>query len=155
VPPSDAWNNDLVPQLDALRKQIMTVGAVRTIRLRGKSALSTGVAIGATFPAVGGWTFEVPQPPAKENWRSDVRPTAGYALQVEIVESKSDGTDLVLGLNIRGDGRQDVMRYIEATGVAPNAFVFMSPPNQGHNRLAEPRTLVRWRKPLERGSGKS
>jgi hypothetical protein len=34
VPPPDAWNNDLVPELDALRKQIMTVGAVRTIRLR-------------------------------------------------------------------------------------------------------------------------
>jgi hypothetical protein len=45
--------------------------------------------------------------------------------------TSSGGTDLVLGLNIRGDGRQDVMRYIEATGVAPNAFVFMSPPNQG------------------------
>ena len=135
VPPSDAWNNDLVPQLDALRKQIMTVGAVRTIRLRGKCALSTGVAIGATFAAVGGWTFEVPQPPAKESWRSDVTPTAGYALQMEIVEGKSDGTDLVLGLNIRGDGRQDVMRYIEATGVVPNAFVFMSPPNQGSQSI--------------------
>ncbi len=58
-------------------------------------------------------------------------PTPGYALQVEIIEGRSDGTDLVLGLNIRGDGRLDVMRYIETTGVAPNAFVFMSPPNQG------------------------
>lgn len=131
VPASDAWNNDLVPQLDALRRQIMTIGAARTIRLRGKCALSTGVAIGATFPTVGGWTFEVPQPPAKVNWRSDVRPTAGYALQVEIIEGKSDGTDLVLGLNIRGDGRQDVIRYVEATSEPPNAFVFMSPPNQG------------------------
>ena len=54
---------------------------------------------------------------------------------MEIVEGKSDGTDLVLGLNIRGDGRQDVMRYIEATGVVPNAFVFMSPPNQGSQSI--------------------
>ena len=131
VPLSDTWNNDLVPQLDTLRKQIMTIGAVRTIQLRGKCALSSGVAIGATFPAVGGWIFEIPQPPAKENWRSDAAPTTGYALQVEIVEGRSNGTDLVLGLNIRGDGRQDVIRYIEQTGVAPNAFVFMSPPNQG------------------------
>ncbi len=131
VPASDAWNNDLVPQLDTLRKQIMTVGAVRTIRLRGKCALSSGIAIGVTFPTVGGWIFEIPQPPAKGNWRSDATPTAGYDLQVEIVEGISQGTDLVLALNIRGDGRQDVMQYIEATGKAPNAFVFMSPPNHG------------------------
>ncbi len=131
VPPSEVWTKDLIPQLDSLRKLILTAGAVRTIRLRGKCALSTGVAIGAEFPAVGGWTFEIPQPPAKEHWRSDATPTPRYALQVEIVEGRSDGTDLVLGLNIRGDGRQDVMRYIETTGVAPNAFVFMSPPNQG------------------------
>ena len=131
VPPSEVWTKDLIPQLDSLRKLILTAGAVRTIRLRGKCALSTGVAIGAAFPAVGGWTFEIPQPPAKEHWRSDATPTPRYALQVEIVEGSSDGTDLVLGLNIRGDGRQDVMRYIETTGVAPNAFVFMSPPNQG------------------------
>lgn len=131
VPIPDVWNDDLIPQLDALRKQIMAAGAVRTIRLRGKCALSTGVALGATFPAVGGWTFEIPQPPAKEPWRSGAAPTAGYTLQEEITEGRADGTDLVLGLNIRGDGRLDVMRYIAGTGPAPNAFVFMSPPTQG------------------------
>lgn len=131
VPSSDVWNKGLVPQLDSLRKKIMTAGAARTIRLRGKCALSTGVAIGASFPAVGGWTFEIPQPPSKDYWRSDSTPTAGYALQEEVFERMSDGTDLVLGLNIRGDGRQDVMRYVEATDINPNAFVFMSPPSQG------------------------
>jgi hypothetical protein len=131
VPAPHAWTNDLVPQLDALRKQIMAAGAVRTIRLRGKCALSTGVALGATFPAVGGWTFEIPQPPAKDHWRSDATPPPGYALQAEVTEADPNGTDLVLGLNIRGDGRLDVMRYIESTGQAPNAFVFMSPPSQG------------------------
>jgi hypothetical protein len=131
VPSADAWTNDLVPQLDALRKQIMAASAVRTIRLRGKCALSTGVAIGATFPAVGSWTFEIPQPPAKEFWRSDATPTRGYVLQTEVTEADPNGADLVLGLNIRGDGRLDVMRYIESTGLAPNSFVFMTPPNQG------------------------
>jgi SMODS-associated and fused to various effectors sensor domain len=100
----------------------MAAGALRMIRLRGKCALSTGVALGATFPAVGGWTFEIPQPPAKEFWRSDATPTPGYVLQTELTEADPNGTDLVVGLNIRGDGRQDVMRYIESTGQAPNAF---------------------------------
>jgi CBASS immunity sensor of nucleotide second messenger signals len=131
VPSPDAWTNDLVPQLDALRKQVMAAGAARTIRLRGKCALSTGIALGATFPAVGSWTFEIPQPPAKESWRSDATPTPGYALQTEITEADPNGTDIVLGLNIRGDGRTDVMRYVESSGQTPNAFVFMAPPSQG------------------------
>lgn len=131
VPSPAAWTDDLVPQLDSLRKEIMAAGAVRTIRLRGKCTLSTGVALGATFPAVGSWTFEIPQPPAKEFWRSDATPTPGYTLQTEITEADPNGTELVLGLNIRGDGRVDVVRYVESTGQAPNAFVFMSPPSQG------------------------
>jgi CBASS immunity sensor of nucleotide second messenger signals len=131
VPSPDAWTNDLVPQLDALRKQIMAAGAVRMIRLRGKCALSTGVVLGAKFPAVGGWTFEIPQPPAKEFWRSDATPTPGYVLHTELTGADPNGTDLVVGLNIRGDGRQDVLRYIESTGQVPNAFVFMAPPSQG------------------------
>jgi len=131
VPPPDVWRQDLVPQLDVLRRQVMAAGAARTIRLRGKCALSTGIALGATFPAVGGWTFEIPQPPAKEHWRSDATPTPGYTLQTEITEADPSGADIVLGLNIRGDGRLDVMRYIEAAGPPPNAFVFMSPQSQG------------------------
>src|SRR3546814_17709612 len=54
VPSSDVWNKDLVPQLDSLRKQIMTAGAVSTIRLRGKCELSTGVAIGRSEERGGG-----------------------------------------------------------------------------------------------------
>jgi hypothetical protein len=81
----------------------MAAGAVRTIRLRGKCALSTGVALGATFPAVGGWIFEIPQPTAREPWRSDATLGSGYVLQEEITEGSPEGTDLVLGLNIRGD----------------------------------------------------
>ena len=131
VPSSDVWNRDLVPQLDPLRKQIMTAGAARTIKFRGKCALSAGIAIGASFPAVGGWTFEIPQPPSKEHWRSDATPTEAYTLQVETIEGSPEGTDIVLGLNIRGDGRQDVVRYIETTGVVPKAFVFMSPQDRG------------------------
>lgn len=138
VPSPDTWSNQLLPQLATLRKEIITADAVRTIRLRGKCALSSGIAIGAAFPAVGGWIFEIPQPPAKDNWRSDVEPTANYALQTEIIEGDPSGTDIVLGLNIRGDGRLDVSRYIETTGKAPGAFAFMSPPHQGAQSIGGP-----------------
>jgi hypothetical protein len=131
VPSPQVWNDELIPQLDKLRKHIMSAGPQRVISLRGKCTLSTGVAIGATFPAVGGWTFEIPQPPSTVNWRSDAKPTPNYELQTEIVDGEPQGTDLVVGLNVRGDGQQDIMRFVGATGTPPRSFVFMSPPTKG------------------------
>ncbi len=73
--PSPAtWNNGLIPELDTLRKKIQKERKERLIRFRGKCALSSGVALGAVFPTVGGWAFEIPQPPSKGDWRSDTPP---------------------------------------------------------------------------------
>jgi hypothetical protein len=131
VPSPDVWNNQLVPELNALKKKILAEKKERLIRFRGKCALSSGVALGATFPGVGGWTFEIPQPPAKDAWRSDATPSHSYELTEEIVEGSSTGTDVIVGLNIKGDGRQDILKYAESTGNPPLIFAFMSPPSQG------------------------
>ncbi len=48
-----------------------------------------------------------------------------YELHVDLIDGA--GADLVLGLNIRGDGREDVRRYIDSTGVPPKVFAFMAP----------------------------
>jgi hypothetical protein len=127
VPPQDVWQYQLLPELEALKKRIVTERIERLIRFRGKCALTTGLAVGAAFPTVGGWTFEVPQPTSKESWRSDAKAMKPYDLQVEMTEGGGSGTDLVLGLNIRGDGREDVLRYIASTGHSPRLFVFMAP----------------------------
>jgi hypothetical protein len=127
VPSPEIWNAELLPELRSLKEKIMAERAERVIRFRGKCALSTGVAVGATFPNVGGWIFEIPQPPAKEPWRSDAKPTRHNDFEVELADGDDAGTDLVLGLNIRGDGREDIRRYIENTGPAPRLFAFMGP----------------------------
>lgn len=142
VPASDVWDTDLVAQLADLKAKILAAGAVRTIRLRGKCALTTGVALGATFPSVGGWTFEIPQPPAKDPWRSDAVPTANYQLEEEIIEGQPTGRDLVLGLNIRGDGRKDVLDYVQSTGQIPAAYVFLSPVSQGAQSIGGPEDAI-------------
>jgi hypothetical protein len=127
VPTANMWNDELLPELKALKDKILGERKERTIRFRGKCALSTGLALGATFPAVGGWTFEVPQPPATDAWRSDIEPTKSYDVKVDVVDG--GGTDLVIGLNIRGDGREDIHRFIEGTGTPPRLFAFMVPPH--------------------------
>src|SRR5260370_13704892 len=131
VPSPETWNKELIPELEALKKKLLAERRERLIRFRGKCALSTGVAMGAVFPTVGGWVFEIPQPPSKDAWRSDAPATNPYHLSIEMVEGGQDGTDIVLGLNIKGDGRQDIAKYVEGSGNPPRIFAFMSPPSQG------------------------
>jgi hypothetical protein len=135
VPSETIWNTQLLPELQSVKSRILAERAERLIRFRGKCALSTGIALGATFPAVGGWAFVIPQPPAAEPWRSDARPATPYDLQVELIEGSKDGPDLVVGLNIRGDGREDIRRYIADVGSEPRMFAFFSPPSQGSQSI--------------------
>lgn len=131
VPSPETWNNELIPELIELKKKVLVERTERVIRFRGKCALSSGVALGSIFPTVGGWTFEIPQPPSKADWRSDVSATNPYDVRVEVIEGSQEGTDIVLGLNIKGDGRRDIVTYVESTGNLPRVFAFMSPPSQG------------------------
>ncbi|HEX8817010.1 MAG TPA: dsDNA nuclease domain-containing protein [Terriglobales bacterium] len=131
VPSPELWNKQLIPELDALKKKILAERKERLIRFRGRCALSTGVALGAAFPAVGGWVFEIIQPQSKEPWRSDATPSSPYDLRVETVDGSADGTDIVLGLTIKGDGRPEILKYVEGTNNPPRLFAFMSPPSQG------------------------
>jgi len=131
VPPPEIWDGQLIPELNALKKKILSERKERLIRFRGKCTLSSGVALGAVFPTVGGWAFEIPQPPSKNDWRSDTPPTNPYDVRVEVTEANAQGSDVVLGLNIRGDGRQDIVKYVENAANQPRLFAFMSPPSQG------------------------
>src|SRR5260370_25598598 len=70
VPSPESWKDELIPQLETLKKKIQKERKERLIRFRGKCALSSGIALGAIFPTVGGWAFEIPQPPSKSDWRS-------------------------------------------------------------------------------------
>jgi len=133
VPTENVWNEQLIPQIRALKERLAAERTERLIRFRGKCALSTGIALGVNFPAVGGWSFEIPQPPSKDAWRSDAEPIRLYDLPVQLIDG--DGTDLVLGLNIRGDGREDVRRYIDSTGVPPKLFAFMAPSAPGSQSI--------------------
>ena len=135
VPTEDIWDNELLPELQVLRDKIAGERKERLIRFRGRCALSTSIALGATFPVVGGWAFEVPQPPAKGTWRSDGTPASPYEMHVDVVDG-GGGADIVLGLNIRGDGREDVRRYIDSTGVPPKLFAFMSPASPGSQSIS-------------------
>ncbi len=135
VPSPETWNTELIPELEALKKRLLVERKERLIRFRGRCALSTGIALGAVFPTVGGWAFEIPQPPLKGDWRSDAPATSPYHLQVEVIDGSQGGSDIVLGLNIEGDGRHDILRYIQRAGNPPRIVAFISPPSQGRQSI--------------------
>jgi hypothetical protein len=136
VPDSKVWDEKLAPELVEVRKDILSKREEKLIRFRGKCALSTGLLLGATFPTVGGWIIEMAQPPSKGVWRSDAIPAACYALDIDVLDNEANGVDLVLGLNIKGDGREDIMRFAKGGNVIPKAYVFLSPLSQGGQAIA-------------------
>jgi hypothetical protein len=142
VPTEEQWNNELLPQFETLKRKMLTDRKERLIHFRGRCALTTGLAMGAAFPAVGGWTFQIPQPPMKDPWRSDAPATNPYPLGIETIDGDPNGTDVVLGLNIRGDGRGDVLRYIKGIARPPRLVVFLSPPSQGAQSIGGPGDAV-------------
>jgi hypothetical protein len=155
VPSPERWNDELIPQLEALKKQILHERRERLIRFRGKCALSSGVALGAVFPTVGGWAFEIPQPPAKEAWRSDAVATEPYDMMVEEVEGSAHGTDIVLGLNIRGNGRHEMVKYVESTGHVPLRYLFVSPSSLGAQSIRGASDAVAFAQSVREALGQS
>ena len=61
---------------------------------------------------------------------------SGVAVQLHVDVIDGGGADIVLGLNIRGDGREDVRRYIDSTGVPPKLFAFMAPGLPGSQSIS-------------------
>jgi len=92
----------------ALKKKILAEKKERLIRFRGKCTLSTGVALGATFPTIGGWASRFLSPPRKTIGDPMPPATTPYDAQVEVIEASQGGTDIVVGLNVRGDGRKEI-----------------------------------------------
>jgi hypothetical protein len=131
VPPAATWNGELLRQMTDTQKKIAGEKVERVIKFRGKCTLSTGLMLGANFPSVGGWVIEIPQPPQRESWRTDAVPTNPYSVRIDETDGKPEGDDLVLGVSVKGESRDDVMRHIESTKEFPKRYMFVSPPSQG------------------------
>ncbi len=124
VPAPDLWDSKLLPDLRRVRDEFARRDA-KYIDFRGKLPLSAVLAIGATFPDVGGYRFRAEQPTAGDVqlWRSDAAPSERRFV-VKTEESQSDG-DIAVGLAVTGDGLPDLRRFQRATGLG--ALVYAEP----------------------------
>ena len=130
VPDQKIWNEELLPALKQLREKIAASTATRFIRFRGKCCLSTGIALGASFPGIGSWVFEVLQPSSNTPWRSDAVPEINYPLKIKRPASfNADpaGSSIAFVFNITGDATADVIKYIADSSLLVKTVITLEP----------------------------
>jgi hypothetical protein len=143
VPKMEVWNEELLPELYALKKRLLKETGIRLIRLRGKNALTTGVALGAAFPQNGGWVFEIPQPPLPAPWRSDAVSVAKYPLKAEETLGNPRGDSIAYVFNIKGNALRDVREYISRSSLSVKAVIAVEPADSpGALSIADDREAV-------------
>lgn len=127
VPKQKTWNQNLIPELYALKRKLALADA-RTIRLRGKISLTTGIALGAAFPQIDDWIFEILQPPQVRPWRSDAPPNRNYPLQLgREIPIDAGGNSIALVFSIKGSAVKDVADYIQGRSLPVKAIVPVAP----------------------------
>ena len=127
VPDAAVWNETLLPELSALKKNLLKETDTRLIRLRGKNSLTTGIVLGASFPQNGGWAFEIPQPPLPAPWRSDAVSITAYPLKVNETINDPAGDSIAYVFNIKGDALRDVREFIAGSSLSVRALIAVEP----------------------------
>jgi hypothetical protein len=125
VPAAEEWRQVLMPRLQEVRKQFAARPQGKYIDLRGKMSLTAGLAVGAAFPRVAGFSFRIEQPTGGDIhlWRSDA--PASDARFVAVAESGAPGDELAVGLSVTGRGLPDLERFVAACGIP--SFVYAEP----------------------------
>ncbi|SFP80413.1 dsDNA nuclease domain-containing protein [Parafilimonas terrae] len=130
VPEADIWNDKLIPQLYKTRQEIAKTTINRHIIFRGKCTLSTGLALGMSFPEIGNWSFELLQYP--QTWRSDAQKIAGYVINYEEVdpilhELNTDSKEIAVIFNITGQALEEVVSYFKNNNIPISKLILIQP----------------------------
>lgn len=134
VPDVATWNKELLPKLYEVRESLAKKTADRHILFRGKCALSTAIILGAAFPEIGNWTFELFQPPQVVPWKSDAEKIKSFKPKYEIIEPGSvgltEGKDNVFVFNITGKALDEVVHYFQTNSLPVNKIIAVQPSSQ-------------------------
>jgi hypothetical protein len=121
------WTSDLQPALVNARATFSALPGGSFIDFRGKLPLTTSMAIGAAFPAVGGYAFRTEQPTGGDIalWRSDASPSD---LSFAVRQARGDGGgDLLVSLCVTGEAWDDVEAFYEEVPGRFGAVVYAEP----------------------------
>lgn len=125
TPDHETWVCHLYPGLSEAKKELDKLPKGTFIDLRGKLPLTANLAIGAFFPAVGGYTLRAEQPIDGRTtfWRSDAEPNARrFKVVTKQVARNPLGKDVLIALSITGPSLREVMGLYEQQ---PENFISM------------------------------
>jgi hypothetical protein len=128
VPTPAQWDGELLPQVRSIEAAALQERGPGLVRFRGFCCISTGIAVGNIFREVSGWVTEMHQTQTGAFWRSDAAPAEDYVLAVKEEARDPDGDSIAVLLNVKGDGVEDVLQYLEESGAAVKVLVTMEPP---------------------------
>ncbi|MBY0460874.1 MAG: SAVED domain-containing protein [Gemmataceae bacterium] len=114
-PAPDAWQRDVVGQLQSVKEWLLATRRPRRIRLLGTRRLSASLAIGSVFSAVSG--FSVDMEYRDGVWRTDAHPTAAYQPPRYAAALAGDkGSRLVVAVGVMRDVIGEVPTYTASVG---------------------------------------
>jgi hypothetical protein len=126
VPDAAKWKETLLPKLRQLATEVQRNTSTRRIELRGKCCLSTGIAIGATFPDVGSWHFEIPQT-NQASWTSNSVPNRSYPAIFTETDGEAQADAIAFVLNVTSGIGRDVGKFLSRAGIRIKAVVEIAP----------------------------
>ena len=115
-PPAEAWNRQVIGELQSTKEWLVGTRLPRRIHLSGHRRLSANIAIGSVFSVVSGFVIEVT---TKEGiWCTDNHPeadTPNYPWEQAIHDDKLT-CEMVVGISIKRKIDNAVGKYLETTG---------------------------------------
>lgn len=130
IPDQNVWEQVLFPALARARDELSAHAGGAYIDFRGKLPLTAALAVGMTFPEVGGYKFRAEQPTRGENylWRSDARPSE-RTFRVTEQEGDEKAKDILVTLALTGPAHEDVRVLSEQLPGVLKALVYAEPDN--------------------------
>lgn len=132
TPKSDVWQNELLPEILALRQKFDSNGKKRNIWLRSKAPLSAGIAFGNAFPEALGYNIQIEQPSpgsakAVQYWQTDTPDALDIKLTHKMVEERPEGTDLVVAIGATDDPKPKVEEFLKNVNLNVRASLYLYP----------------------------
>ena len=129
IPDAAGWQQ-LQVELRAAKDKLSGLSNATFIDFRGKMPLSCGLLAGATFPAVGGYSFRTEQPSGTETalWDSNESPSSAHFVIKH--EEGGQGDDVLVFLAMTNEAREDAVAFYTSNQV-PFAKLVYAEPNNG------------------------
>jgi hypothetical protein len=129
--PSD-WNNQFLPELEALEARVNQETDCRLVRARGLARLSAWFAFGFTFSEVARYTIEVDQ--FGNHWRTDTVGSTDFSVTIASNEGApqgevldGEGSTVAVGISVTDSLDNDVRAYLAERTEKVAALLLLRP----------------------------